>query len=471
MKTFITSNFLLKNKTAESLYHDYAASMPIIDYHCHLIPQEIAEDKHFRSITDLWLDYDHYKWRAMRTAGISEEIITGGRLNAAQDKMRFKAWAEVLPQTLGSPLYHWTHLEMLRYFDIDEILTPENAGKLYEAMNERIAQKDFSTHNIIKKFQVKFIGTTDDPADSLEHHRALKIQNIGCKVAPSWRPDKALKADLPSFLGYVKQIGGLVNKEIPTLKGFISALHERFMFFKEVGCTVSDHGLDEFVFERGITYEKAEGVFQAALRGEIPNLQDLIAYKSYLLEQFGSWYAEHNWVMQIHTGAIRNNNSAMFQRLGPDSGFDSIGDACYARPLSAYLDTLNSAGSLPKTVLYCLNPRDNEMLATMAGNFQGGGRGRIQFGSGWWFNDQKDGMERQITALANSGLLSLFVGMLTDSRSFLSYPRHEYFRRILCNIIGTWAEEGQAPKDLPYLGKIVQDICFNNAHDYLELKA
>lgn len=467
MKTYINNNFLLKNKTAEHLYHDYVASMPIIDYHCHLPPADIAEDKHFRSITELWLDYDHYKWRAMRTAGITEDIITGGRFDASQDKARFKAWAEVLPQTLGNPLYHWTHLEMLRYFDIDDLLTPENADSLYEQMNKHIAQKDFSSHQIIKKFQVKFIGTTDDPIDNLEHHKTMLNNNITCKISPSWRPDKALKIELNTFPAYVNQMGVVCGKEINTICDFIDALNSRFTFFQSMGCTISDHGIDEFVFTRNHSAEEAAVVFQKALKGSEISHAEMVCYKSFLLKTFGLWYVKNNWVMQLHAGGIRNNNSIMFTKLGPDSGFDSISDKTYAHAMIDFLDSLNSEGSLPKTILYCLNPRDNEVLATMIGNFQGGGKGRIQFGSGWWFNDQKDGMERQMTCLANCGLLPLFVGMLTDSRSFLSYPRHEYFRRILCNLIGKWAEEGEVPKDLPYLGKIIQDICYNNAANYI----
>ncbi|MGL5254803.1 MAG: glucuronate isomerase [Brevinema sp.] len=467
MKTYITDNFLLKNKTAELLYHDYAKMMPIIDYHCHLSPQEIAEDKHFRSITDLWLDYDHYKWRAMRTAGISEAVITGGRFDATQDRARFKAWAEVLPQALGNPLYHWTHLEMLRYFDIDELLTPENADVLYDRMNEKIAAPNFSTHEIIKKFKVKFIGTTDDPADSLEYHKIMQAHTDMCQVSPSWRPDKALKIELNTFVSYVSQIAELCKTKINSLDDFILALKNRFDFFKSVGCRISDHGLDEFVFDRNHSPAEAAVIFQKALKGEAITHQEMVCYKSYLLSVFGKWYAENNWIMQLHVGVVRNNNSAQFKVLGADSGFDSMGDKSYANAMIHYLDTLNSQAGLPKTILYCLNPSDNELLATMIGNFQGGGKGRIQFGSGWWFNDQKEGMERQMKALSACGLLPLFVGMLTDSRSFLSYPRHEYFRRILCNLIGQWVEEGEAPKDMAYLGKIIQDICYNNAHNYI----
>ncbi len=465
MKTFITDNFLLHNETAIHLYHDFAKDMPIIDYHCHLPPKEIADDQHYRSITEMWLDGDHYKWRAIRSAGYSEEQITGHLGDPKFDKERFNIWADVLPKTLGNPLYHWTNLELLRYFGIDDMLTPASADAIYKQTNEQIAGKDFSAKNLIKKFDVRFIGTTDDPVDNLEHHK--KLQGFECKVAPSWRPDKIIKIDLEGFDAYISQLASAASMQIKGIDELLAAIDQRLNHFKENGCTISDHGLDEFVFTKKYSKADADIILRKALNKEHISKEEVIKYKSFILAELGKKYSEYGWVMQLHIGAMRNNNSKMFNILGADVGFDSINDGCYAPQLSAFLDTLNSADALPKTVLYCLNPRDNEMLGSMIGDFQG--EGKMQFGSGWWFNDQKDGMERQMTALANTGLLSQFVGMLTDSRSFLSFSRHEYFRRILCNMLGTWVSNGEAPNDSAYLGGIVQDICYNNAKKYFNL--
>lgn len=469
MKTFITENFLLKNKTAEYLYHDYAKDMPIIDYHCHLSPQEIAEDKHYRSITEMWLDGDHYKWRAIRSAGFREDQITGNLGDPKYDFERFNIWAEVLPQTIGNPLYHWTNLELLRYFDIDELLTPKTSKVIYEKTNQIIHQDFFSSKYLINKFNLKFIGTTDDPADSLEYHQQICQSEFECKVSPSWRPDKIIKIELDTFNHYIEHLAKISDKNIISLDDLEDVISARMNYFHEQGCRISDHGLDEFVFTRVYNREDVEIIFKKVRNNELISEYEMIQYKSYILVFMGRLYAQKKWVMQLHIGALRNNNTKLFQLLGADIGFDSINDRNYAPMLSAFLDTLNTQDLLPKTILYSLNPRDNEMLGTMIGNFQGDIPGKLQLGSGWWFNDQKDGMEKQLIALSSLGLLSRFVGMLTDSRSFLSFSRHEYFRRILCNILGTWVEDGEIPNDLEYIGQIVKDISFNNAHNYFNL--
>ncbi|MGL4561313.1 MAG: glucuronate isomerase [Brevinema sp.] len=469
MKTFITDKFLLQNKTAEKLFYDYAKDMPIIDYHCHLSPQEISEDKKYRSITEMWLDGDHYKWRAIRSAGFKEEQITGHLNDPVFDEERFNIWAEVLPQTLGNPLYHWAHLELLRYFNIDTLLNPKTASEIYQETNKQILSPDFSARKLIEKFQLKFIGTTDDPIDSLEYHQKISNSDLSCKVAPSWRPDKILKIELPTFSSYINSLGKVCNVTINNLEDLLQAIFLRLEYFNQHGCIISDHGLDEFVFTRNFSKEQVDKIFKKHLAGEMTSSEEIIQYKSYILVELGKKYYQYHWVMQLHIGALRNNNTRLFNKLGADIGFDSINDKNYAPELSAYLDTLDLQENLPKTILYSLNPRDNEMLGTMIGNFQGDVPGKIQLGSGWWFNDQKDGMERQITTLASLGLFPRFVGMLTDSRSFLSFSRHEYFRRILCNIIGNWVEEGQAPNDMNYLGTIIQDISFNNAKKYFNI--
>ncbi|MGL4394502.1 MAG: glucuronate isomerase [Brevinema sp.] len=467
MKTFITDDFLLQNKYAKKLYHDYAMEMPIIDYHCHLSPQEIAEDKHYRSITEMWLDGDHYKWRAIRTAGYTEKDITGYIGDPRHDKARFDIWAHVLPKTIGNPLYHWTHLELLRYFEIDELLTSETSDEIYFKANEQISRPDFSARSLINQFQVKFIGTTDDPIDSLEYHEKISRDSFECRVAPSWRPDKALKIELSSFKDYISALSQVSNIPIQNLSDLEKALEKRIEYFAGKGCCISDHGLDEFVFTRN--FHNASDVFDKAMQGNDLTISEITSYKSHLLVFMGRLYAKHQWTMQLHIGALRNNNTRMYQLLGADAGFDSINDNNYAPMLSAFLDTLDKDNLLPKTILYSLNPRDNEMLGTMIGNFQGNVPGKIQYGSGWWFNDQKDGMLRQLTTLSSLGLLPYFIGMLTDSRSFLSFSRHEYFRRILCNLIGSWVEAREVPDDMRYLGNIVQDICFNNAKNYFQI--
>lgn len=473
MKTFITENFLLNNKIAEQLYHNYAKDMPLIDYHCHLSPQEIAINKTYRSITEMWLDGDHYKWRAIRSAGFPEEQITPhlGKQNYSfdDDFERFLVWAKVLPQTLGNPLYHWTHLELLRYFNIDELLTLDTASHIYQQTNQIIAKPTFSAQNLIKQFHVKFIGTTDDPIDTLEYHKSIIDNDFGCTVTPSWRPDKLIKIELKGFKKYIDDLSKVCDLKITSLEALMAAIKLRIEHFKMHHCCIADNGLDEFVFTSDYTDDIVTEIFHKALANMSLTTKEIAQYKSYMLVELGKLYAENNWVMQLHIGALRNNNTKLFKSLGADIGCDSINDKCYASELSTFLDTLNQHDKLPKTIIYPLNPRDNEMIGAMIGNFQGNIPGKIQLGSGWWFNDQKNGMIQQLTALSALGLLPKFVGMLTDSRSFLSFSRHEYFRRILCNMIGTWATNGEIPNDLEYLGYIIQDICFNNAQKYFNL--
>ncbi len=471
MKTFITENFLLQNKTAQTLYHDYAKDMPIIDYHCHLSPKEIAENKRYRSITEMWLDGDHYKWRAIRSAGIREENITSHIGDASYDKQRFMDWASVIPKLIGNPLYHWTHLELLRYFDIDELFDESSADNTYKKTNDIISKSEFNTQYLIKKFKLDFIGTTDDPIDSLEYHKSIKNQNISCIITPSWRPDKAVKIDLAGFNEYIQKLSKVCGHNIDSIDDLLNALFSRMQYFKDNECSISDNGLDNFVFTRNYSKNEANIILRKSLNNETLTNEEIVKYKSYLLVEMGKKYADYGWVMQLHMNVLRNNSTKMFNLLGADSGFDSIGDYSYASQLSAFLDTLDKEESLPKTILYSLNPSDNGVLGTMLGNFQGDGTAaKMQLGSGWWFNDQKNGMEQQMIALANLGLFSKFVGMTTDSRSFLSFSRHEYFRRILCNLIGTWVEEGQAPNDEKYLAKIVKDICYNNAKQFFNIK-
>lgn len=463
MKAFMDEHFLLGNSTAQKLYHEYAESMPIIDYHCHLSPKEIAENKKYRNITELWLGGDHYKWRAMRTNGIEEKYITGD----AEDKEKFLAWAKTMSACIGNPLYHWTHLELKRYFGIDKLLSEDTAEEIWSRCNEMLKSDDFSARGLIRRSNVKVVCTTDDPVDTLEHHMALAgDHSFDVKVLPAFRPDKAVNIDKEGFAEYLLKLGAVSGVEIRDFASLKQALLKRMEFFHQTGCRVSDHGLDNAVFAAG-TEEEAGVILGKAVRGEALTEVEFEKYKTQVLLFLGREYARRNWIMQLHMGTIRNNNLRMMRLLGPDTGFDAIGDHVYALSLARLLNALDETGELPKTILYCLNPGDNEVLATIAGCFQGGGiPGKIQFGSGWWFNDQKDGMIRQMTALANLGLLSRFVGMLTDSRSFLSYTRHEYFRRILCNLLGEWVENGEAPNDMALLGNMMKDICYHNAQNY-----
>lgn len=467
MKPFMDKNFLLTNKTAETLYHDYAKNMPIFDYHCHLSPQEIADNKQYRNITEVWLGGDHYKWRAMRSNGVDEYYITG----AAPDKEKFMKWAETMPQCLGNPLFHWTHLELKAYFGIEQVLSPATAEEIWEKCNALLARNEFKARGLIERSNVKVICTTDDPADSLEHHIALaRDTSFTTKVLPAFRPDKSFNIEKPGFADWVAKLAQASGAKIKSLETLKTALKQRVEFFHQVGCRLSDHALDPVVFAVG-TDVQADTIFQKAINGQALSDSEVAVYKTNILLFLGRQYARLGWTMQLHMGTIRNNNSRMLKLLGPDTGFDATGDYIIAEALSKFLDALDSSDELPKTILYCLNPRDNEILGTIIGCFQGSGiPGKMQFGSGWWFNDQKDGMIKQLTALANLGLLSRFVGMLTDSRSFLSYTRHEYFRRILCNLIGEWVEAGECPNDITLLGSIVQNICFNNANNYFGIK-
>ncbi|NLP46321.1 MAG: glucuronate isomerase [Epulopiscium sp.] len=463
MKKFMNEDFLLKSPMAVKLYHDYAKDMPIFDYHCHLQPKEIWEDKHFKNITELWLYGDHYKWRAMRLNGIPEKYITGD----ADDYEKFIAWAKTLERCIGNPLYHWTHLELQRYFGIDTVLNEKTAPEIWEKCNEIINSDDFSARKFLNKFKVAAVGTTDDPSDSLEYHD--KIQKEGqlkTKVLPTYRPDKAINIDAADFASYIQKLGKVVGYEIQTIDQVYQALADRMDYFAERGCAFSDHALLDVPYAVA-SQEELDAILQKALDGQALNKQEIEQYKTGVLLFLGKEYTKRNWAMQLHIGALRNNSTIMFNKLGPDTGYDSVVDVNIAQKLSALLNALEEKENLPKTILYTLNPSHNYVLATMLGNFSTDSiRGKMQFGSGWWFCDQKDGMITQMTDLANLGLLANFIGMLTDSRSFLSYPRHEYFRRILCNLIGQWAEDGEIPYDHEYLGAIVQDICFNNAKEY-----
>ena len=463
MKKFMCEDFLLSNETAKVLYHNHAKNMPIFDYHCHLIPSEIAEDKKYNNITEIWLYGDHYKWRAMRSFGIDEYYITG----EATDFEKFKAFAKTMHYLIGNPIYHWSHLELKRYFGVDETLNENNAEEIWNKCNEVIQKSDFSARSIITKSNVKYIATTDDPADNLEHHiKIAKDENFDCEVRPTLRPDKAIKIGNEGFAEYIKVLGQTENTTITNYKELMEVLEKRVELFVENGCTITDHALDRVYF-KNTNEEEVNEIFIKAINGETLTQDEIEKYATLTMTNLGRIYHKHSMVMQLHIGALRNNNTRMFKKLGPDVGFDSIDDGEVAQPLSKLLDTLDGEDKLPKTILYCLNPKDNEVLGTMLGNFQGRGiAGKIQFGSGWWFNDQKDGMERQMMALSQLGLLSQFVGMLTDSRSFLSYTRHEYFRRILCNYIGGLVENGEYPADMDILGEIIENICYNNAVRY-----
>ncbi len=451
--SFINDDFILKGESAKKLYHEYAKDLPIIDYHCHLIPRQIAEDYKFKNAYDLFLGGDHYKWRQMRSAGVDEEYITGN----ADDFEKFKKFASVMPMLIGNPLYHWTHLELKRYFDIDETLDENTAEMIWNKCNELLARDDFTAKNLILKSNVEIICTTDDPADDLKYHKQLKEEGFACRVLPTFRPDKCVEINKPGFTQYINQIG------VKSYNELLKWLNSRIMYFNDMGCRLSDHALEFVPFGSG----DAEAVFKAKMSGSDISSEDEQAYKTAILSFCAAKYSELDWTMQLHIGALRNNNTRMFQKLGPDTGFDSINDLCIAEKLSRFLDNLDSADSLPKTILYTLNPKDNYVLGTMLGNFQRAPyKCKIQFGSGWWFNDNKDGMEQQMSALANLGMLGGFVGMLTDSRSFVSYPRHEYFRRILCNLVGGFVDNGEYPKDWKNLEIIIKDICYYNAKKY-----
>lgn len=456
-------DFLLQTETARKLYHGHAANMPIFDYHCHLSPKEIAEDRQFENLAQVWLYGDHYKWRAMRTNGVEERYCAGD----ASDWEKFKKWAETVPYTLRNPLYHWTHLELKRFFGVDKLLGPDTAEEIWETCNTQLRTPEFSVRNLIRKARVHTICTTDDPVHSLEYHRQIKSGGFEVNVLPAWRPDKAMAVEnTDAFNVYVDQLADVAKMRIDTFEHFMDALDSRHLFFHENGCRLSDHGLEKPLAE-DYTEKEIDDIFSKIRYGADLDYDEIIRFKSCMLYELGIMDHSRGWVQQFHLGALRNNNTRLFEQLGPDTGFDSMGDFEIARPLSRFLDRLDQEDQLAKTILYNLNPRDNELIATMTGNFQDGSvPGKMQFGSGWWFLDQKDGMERQINALSNMGLLSRFVGMLTDSRSFLSYPRHEYFRRTLCNLLGNDVENGEIPNDMDLLGSMVENICFYNARDY-----
>jgi glucuronate isomerase len=463
MKKFLDENFLLETKTAETLYHEHAKDLPIIDYHCHLPPEEIADDKQFENLTKIWLKGDHYKWRAMRANGVPEEFITG----SAADEDKFMKWAETVPCTLRNPLYHWTHMELKRPFGIEKILNGESAPEIYREANAMLSSREFSTRNILKKMNVEVVCTTDDPVDSLEHHRKLGKQNAELKMIPAWRPDKAMAVENShKFNQYIDSLGQAAGMNIITFGDMLEALSKRHDFFHENGCRLSDHGI-ETIYAEEYTQPDLEKVFEKVRSGKKLGMDEILKFKSGMLVIFATMDHDKGWTQQFHIGAIRNNNSRMLEVLGPDTGYDSIGDFEIARPMSALFDRLESLEKLTKTIVYNLNPRDNELITTMLYNFNDGSvPGKMQFGSGWWFLDQKDGMEKQMNALSTLGLLSKFVGMLTDSRSFLSFPRHEYFRRILCNLLGNDVENGLIPADMELLGNMVENISYYNARNY-----
>ena len=463
MKKFMDENFLLETETAQKLIHEVAKDQPIYDYHCHLIPEQILEDKKFKNITEVWLGGDHYKWRLMRWMGVPEEMITG----TASDYDKFLAYAKAIQYAAGNPLYHWSHLELQRFFGIYEPLTEQNAPEIWEKANAIIASEDFSARKLIEKSNVAFIGTTDDPTSDLHCHIELaKDESFKTVVKPTFRPDPAVNIRKEGFSEYIEKLGAVCGFAIQDMDGLYKALESRISFFHEVGSRISDHGIVSVPYATA-TDAEVDAIFKKALSGETVSEYEEEQYQTAVMLFCGREYAKRGWVMQLHAAAIRNNNTPMFKKLGPDTGFDSILNVNLAEKLSRFLDTLITEGNLPKTILYSLNPTDNSLLVSMAGNFEGDGvKGKIQHGSAWWFNDHIDGMVDQMKTLGNLGALASFVGMLTDSRSFLSYPRHEYFRRILCNIIGEWVEKGMFTSDRAILDKLIADICFCNAKNY-----
>lgn len=464
MKTFLTEDFLLQTDFAKSLYHDYAKSLPIIDYHNHLTPADIANNTVFENISQVWLAGDHYKWRAMRTLGIDEKFITGN----TSDKEKFLKWAAAVPYTVKNPLYHWSHMELLGYFDIDELLSAENSEAVYEKTNSLLQQPTHHTVGLLEQYGVEVLCTTDDPADSLEHHKNIKQQtNIPFKVLPAFRPDKAYTVeDAATYLNYLERLETVINKSISSYGDLLGALENRMDYFHAQGGRLADHGLEQLYYFKEDVLD-CETIFKKLRDKKKLNQEEVNYYKAKTLLFLGKAYHKRGWTQQFHLGALRDNNKRLLGQLGSDTGFDSIGDFSQARALSGYLNALDSNDQLAKTIIYNLNPADNEVFATMVGNFNDGSvKGKVQFGSGWWYLDQKDGIEKQLNALSNVGLLSCFVGMLTDSRSFISFPRHEYFRRILCNLIGNDVANGELPADEKWLGKIVSDVSYYNAKNY-----
>ena len=467
MKQFLDDNFVLQTETAQQLYHEHAKKLPIIDYHCHLDPKLIAENYQFDNLGEIWLAGDHYKWRAMRTNGVDERFCTGKDTTAWE---KFEKWAETVPYTMRNPLYHWTHLELKTAFGVTKLLKPETAKEIFDICTAKLRTPEFSARGMMKHYNVETVCTTDDPVDSLEYHLSLKKEGFSIKILPTWRPDKAMAVEVPAdFRAYVEKLSAVSGVSISKFADLIAALRNRHDFFSSVGCKLSDHGIEEFYAEDYTTAE-IENIFNKVYGGKELTKEEIIKFKSAMLVEGAIMDWEKGWTQQFHYGAIRNNNTRLFNQLGPDTGFDSIGDFTIAKAMSKFFNRLDTNNQLAKTIIYNLNPRDNDLIATMIGNFQDGSvAGKIQFGSGWWFLDQKTGMEAQMNSLSNLGLLSRFVGMLTDSRSFLSYPRHEYFRRILCNLIGNDVEEGLLPaSELPFLGQLVENVSYYNAKNFFK---
>ena len=465
MKNFMDENFMLDNEASKYLYHNHAAHLPIIDYHCHLNPEFIAKDRKFDNLGQIWLEGDHYKWRAMRTNGIDERFCTG---KDTSDWEKFEKWAETVPYTMRNPLYHWTHLELKKGFGVDKILKPETAREIYEECTAKLRTPEYSARGLMKKFKVEVVCTTDDPIDSLEHHIALIKEGFEVKVLPTWRPDKAMAVKNPAtYRTYVEKLSDVSGVSISNYSDLMGALQVRHDFFASVSCKLSDHGLEEFYAE-DYTEAEIDAIFNKVYGGIHLSKEEILKFKSAMMVQFSIMDYNSGWTQQLHYGPIRDNNSRLFSKIGADTGFDSIGDLNVAKNMTKFLNRLDSENKLCKTIIYNLNPRDNEMVAAMIGNFQDGSvAGKIQFGAGWWFLDQKYGMTAQMNSLSVLGLLSRFVGMLTDSRSFLSYPRHEYFRRILCNLIGTDVVNGELPEsEMEFLGKMVENISYYNAKSY-----
>ena len=464
MEKFMSENFMLSSDTAKLLYHTYAASMPIIDYHCHINPREIAENRKFNNISEVWLGGDHYKWRAMRSNGIEEKYITGD----ASDYDKFKAWASTLPRLIGNPLYHWSHLELKAYFGYEGVLNENTCDEVWALCNEKLSEDSMSVRGIIERSNVRVICTTDDPIDSLEYHKRLaEDKSFKTKVLPAWRPDKGVNIDKNGFAEYIAKLSASSGIEINSYVSLTKAYINRLDFFSSMGCAASDHGLDYIVCRKDYTENDLDRILSDALSGKKVSRDDAERYKSALLLFFGREYAKRGWVMQLHYGVIRDNNTTMFKKLGPDTGFDAIANTNSIPALAELLDSMNRSDELPKTIIYSINPAENTPIVTVMGCFQGPNvRGKLQHGSAWWFNDTNIGMRAQMKELAACGVLGNFIGMLTDSRSFLSYTRHEYFRRILCDIIGEWVEGGEYPDDIEYLGSLVQDISYNNTKNY-----
>lgn len=463
MKAFLDQDFLLLSETAKKLYHDYAKSLPIIDYHNHLIPEQIAKNTKFENLSQVWLYGDHYKWRAMRTHGIPEQYITGD----ASDREKFRKWAETVPYTMRNPLYHWTHLELQRYFGITEQLNADSADRIYDQTTEQLKDASHSVHGLLNRMNVEIVCTTDDPLDNLAYHQAFAQEGQSFRMLPAFRPDKAMQAeDVDSLNAYIDRLALVVDRPIGDLNAYLDALKSRHDYFAKHGGTISDHGLEQ-IYVSDYTEAEIANIFLKIRQRLQLTTEEVLKFKSAMLVYFAQWDHEKGWVQQYHLGALRNNNARMLKQNGPDTGWDSIGDFVQGKALSAFFNKLDSNNQLAKTIIYNLNPADNELFATMIGNFNDGSvRGKMQFGSAWWFLDQKDGMTKQINALSNMGLLSCMVGMLTDSRSFLSFPRHEYFRRLLCSIFAEDIENGELPNDLPWVGKLVSDICYYNAKEY-----